>query len=297
MCCKAALNAIPAPSLQTAKEILYRISNREDIDDENISVTCRTNSTSISRCSSTYRSPPHSYEEGVLNLDTKSAKILSSDDSSAFNDVKPKPPSEHQTQLEAFQSSVEQQSSKAKSKKLSVADDAESVPQESPHEENGFEKSLDSFKHTKARRSTHKDDSAAESYAARDKQIPFLHRNYLPDNLERLYIPSVANLPLPFQLPLPNTENIRLYSQLLYPYHTHSGSDPPHSLIHSPFMNYQHHSLLFADNYRKEPPKFTSLPSPSRTSSPPKVGGAQPFPGSRVEPVLPPSQPSMTPIH
>lgn len=289
----------------TANEILYRRTERENIDEENISVTGRTNSTSLSRCSSTYRSrsrsPPHPDEEGALNLDTKSAKNSASDDSSAFNDVKPKPPSEHQSRLEeAYQNTVEQQNTKAKSKKLSVAEDVEPVPQVPPHEENGFEKSLELFKNTKVRRTTHKDDSASESYGVRDKPLPFLSRNYLQD-LELLKnplsIPSAAtNFQLPFPIPLANSDTIRLYPQFLYPYHTHSGGDPPHPLISSHFMNYPHHSLLFADSYRKELPKFTSPTSPSRTSSPPKMG-TQPFPGSRVEPVLQPSQPSVTPIH
>uniref|UniRef100_A0A1Q3FTW2 Putative doublesex-and mab-3-related transcription factor 1 n=1 Tax=Culex tarsalis TaxID=7177 RepID=A0A1Q3FTW2_CULTA len=291
--------------IDEARETLFRRTNREDIDDENISVTGRTNSTSLSRCSSTYRSrshsPPHPDEEGVLNLDTKSAKNAASDDSSAFSDFKPKPPSEHQSRLEeAYQSSVEQQSSKAKSKKLSVTDDVEPAPPVPPHEENGYEKGLAQFKNTKARRITHKDDSAVESYAARDKHIPFLQRNYLQENLELLKnppsIPPVANFQLPFPIPLPNTENIRLYPQFPYLYHTHSGSDPPHSLITSHFMNYPPHSLLFSDHYRKELPKYTSATSPSRAVSPPKAG-AQPFPGSRVEPVLQPSQTSVTPIH
>lgn len=255
-------------------------------------MTGRTNSTSLSRCSSTYRSrsrsPPHPDEEGVLNLDTKSAKNTASDDSSAFIDVKPKPPSEHQSRLEeAYQGSVDQASSKVKSKRLSVVDDVESMP---PHAENGFGKGQELFKNnTKARRSTqHKDDSAIESYGARDKPLPLFPRNYLLE-LEQLKNPlsmPLANLPL-HQLPLYPPFN-------LYPYHTHSGSDPPHSLISSHFMSYPHPSLLFADGYRKELPKFTPTTSPSRTSSPPKVG-AQSFPGSRVETVS--SQPSVTPIH
>lgn len=287
--CSMSHNA--AENAQQAIKILHRLTNREDIDDENISVTGRTNSASHSRCSSTYRSrsrsPPHPDEEGVLNLDTKSAKNTASDDSSAFNDVKPKPPSEHQSRLEeAYQSGVEQQSSKAKSKKLSVADDDKPVPQVPPHEENGYEKSLELFINTKAHLSC----------GARNKVTPFLPRNYLQENSEMLknhpFIPSVASFPPPF---FPNPENLWSYPQLMYRYHTLSNSNPPHSQLSGQFVNSQH-PLLFNDSYRKEPLKFTSPTSPSRTSSPPKVG-AQPFPGSRVEPLLQTSQSSVTPIH
>ncbi|XP_039443162.1 uncharacterized protein LOC120423422 isoform X4 [Culex pipiens pallens] len=294
--------------IDEAQAVLHRRIGRDDIDDENISVTGRTNSTPLSRCSSPYRSrsrsPPHPDEEGVLNLDTKSAKNAASNDSSAFNDVNPKPPSEHQSRLEeAYQNSVEQHhSAKSKSKKHSVADDAEPVSQRAPHETNGFEKGLELFKNNKAnRRSTHKDDSAIESFAARDKPLSLFPRHlHLAENLELLKtplsLPSAANFPLPFSIPLTNMEAIRSYPQFFYPYQTHSGSDAPHPLISSPFMNYPHHSLLFPDSYRKELPKFTCPTSPSRTSSPPKVG-AQPFAGSRGEPVLQPSQPSVAPIH
>lgn len=269
--------AYPVPK-HPARVLLFRpeSDHREDIDDENISVT-RTNSTSLSRCSSTYRSrsrsPPHQDEEGVLNLDTKSTK--NADDSSAFTDVKQKSPSEQQSRLEeVYKSSVDHPSSKQKIKKFSPADDAEPPM---VHE--------DLLKNTKARRITHKDDSLTEP--------PILHRNYI-SNLDVFKLHNPSNFPLPFPI-LPTTpEMMRLYPHMPYPFHTATGSDAQNLLFPS-FGNYQPHSLWLTDSYRKEMPKLNMPPtSPSRLS-PPKAG-SQPYPGSRVEPVLP-NQTSVAPIH
>lgn len=284
----------------TAKLILYDNTDREDVDDENISVT-RTNSTSRSRCSSTYRSrsrsPTQHDEEGVLNLDTKSTKIISAisvpDDPSAFDEAKPKPPSEQQSRLdEAYQSSVEHQlSRKRKCQKFSPSEDQ--LP--APHEQNGFEKCLESFKHTKIRRNTHKDDSAMETFGVREK-LPLLQLNYM-EHLDRLKstlpLPS-ANFPLPSPLPLNNADTVRLYQPFLYPYLQPSGSDHSLGLFPNHFMTYQPHPLPFPDSYRKEPSKVVSPTSPSRTF-PPKAG-TQLYLGTRGEPGLP-TQPSVAPIH
>lgn len=280
----------PVPK-HPARVLLFRpTTDREDIDDENISVT-RTNSTSLSRCSSTYRSrsrsPPHHDEEGVLNLDTKSSKITLADDSSAFEDVKQKSPSEHQSRLEeVYQSSVDHQSTaKQKSRKFSSADDVEPPM---AHEENGSDKGFNLLKNTKVRRNTHKDDVVVEPLEAREKPPLFPH-NYIPRNLDLLKFQTpTANFPLPFPIP----EAARLYTS---PYFYHlqppAGSDPTIPLFSNNFINYPHHPLFFPDAYRKEQPKPTS---PSRTS-PPKVS-SQSYPGSRVEPVLP-NQTSIAPIH
>lgn len=284
----------------TAKLILCDNTDREDVDDENISVT-RTNSTSRSRCSSTYRSrsrsPTQHDEEGVLNLDTKSTKIISAisvpDDPSAFDEAKPKPPSEMQSRLdEAYQSSVEHQlSSKRKCKKFSPSEDQ--LP--APHEQNGFEKCLESFKHTKIRRNPHKDDSAMETFGVREN-LPLLQLNYM-EHLDRLKstlpLPS-ANFPLPSPLPINNADTVRLYQPFLFPYLQPSGSDHSLGLFPNHFMTYQPHPLLFPDSYRKEPSKVVSPTSPSRTS-PPKAG-TQLYLGTRGEPGLP-TQPSVAPIH
>lgn len=262
------------------------------MDDENISVT-RTNSTSLSRCSSTYRSrsrsPLHQDEEGVLNLDTKSSKIAVTDDSSAFEDVKQKSPSEHQSRLEeVYQSSVDHQNIKQKSRKFSSTDDAEPPM---AREEDTFEKRLDMLKNTKVRRNAHKDDSATEPFGTREKP-PLFSRNYIPPSLDLLKLQNpTANLTFPF----PSLE-ARLYgAPYLYHFPTPSSSDPSIPLFPNNFMNYPPHPLLFADAYRKEQPKLSISPtSPSRTS-PPKVG-SQSYPGSRVEPVLP-NHTSVAPIH
>lgn len=270
-----------------ARVLLFRpTTDRVDIDDENISVT-RTNSTSLSRCSSTYRSrsrsPPHQDEEGVLNLDTKSTKITLADDSAAFEDVKQKSPSEHQSRLEEeYQSRVDHHSAaKQKSRKFSSADD--DVPPMA-HEENGSDKGFNLLKNTKARRNTHKDDVAVESLEAREK-LPFFHHNYRNLDLLKLHAPA-TNFSLPFPIP-----EARLYPHYLYHLQPPAGSDPMIPLFSNSFMNYQHHQIFLPDAYRKEQPKPTS---PSRTS-PPKLS-TQPYPGSRVEPVLP-NQTSIAPIH
>lgn len=304
VCLKAAVNALTAhihhfPTIvypvpkHPARVIVFRPTNdREEMDDENISVT-RTNSTSLSRCSSTYRSrsrsPLHQDEEGVLNLDTKSSKIAVTDDSSAFEDVKQKSPSEHQSRLEeVYQSSVDHQNIKQKSRKFSSTDDAEPPM---AREEDTFEKRLDMLKNTKVRRNAHKDDSATEPFGTREKP-PLFSRNYIPPSLDLLKLQNpTANLTFPF----PSLE-ARLYgAPYLYHFPTPSSSDPSIPLFPNNFMNYPPHPLLFADAYRKEQPKLSISPtSPSRTS-PPKVG-SQSYPGSRVEPVLP-NHTSVAPIH
>lgn len=279
----------PVPK-HPARVLLFRpTTDRVDIDDENISVT-RTNSTSLSRCSSTYRSrsrsPPHQDEEGVLNLDTKSSKITLAEDSAAFEDVKQKSPSEHQSRLEEeYQSRVDHHSAaKQKSRKFSSADD--DVPPMA-HEENGSDKGFNLLKNTKARRNTHKDDVAVESLEAREKQ-PFFPHNYIHRNLDLLKLHApVTNFSLPFPIP----EAARLYPPYLYHLQPPAGSDPMIPLFSNNFMNYQHHQIFLPDAYRKEQPKPTS---PSRTS-PPKLS-TQSYPGSRVEPVLP-NQTSIAPIH
>lgn len=272
----AATNAL------TAKVLLFRPPNdREDIDEENISVT-GTHSTSLSRRSSTNRSrsrsPLHQEEEGVLNLDTKSSKNNPADDSSAFEDVKQKLPSEHRSRLEeVYPSNVDHQQ---KSRKFSSADDAE--PPEAREE--------DLLKNTKVRRSTHKDDSVAEPYGAREKP-PLFSRNFLPPNLDLLKLPNpAANLPFTF----PSLE-ARLYGPpYIYHFPTPPSGDPAIPLFPNNFLSYPH-PLLLSDAYRKEQPNLSvSSTSPSRTS-PPKLG-SQSYPGSRVEPVLP-NHTSVAPIH
>lgn len=262
-------------------------NDREEIDDENISVT-RTNSTSLSRCSirSRSRSPPHSDEDGVLNLDTKSSKIALAEDSSAFEDVKQKSLSEHQSRLEeVYQSSVDHQSTKQKSRKFSSADDVEPLM---AHEENGFQKSLDLLKNTKVRRNANKDDSGPEPFGIREKP-PLFPRNYIPVNLDLMKLHNPAS-----NVPLSIPEAARLYSPYFYPFPTPSSSDPTIPLFSNNFMNYQHYPL-FIDAYRKEQPKLNLSPTVPSGTSPPKVG-SQPYPGSRVEPVLP-NQTSVAPIH
>lgn len=296
ICTKASTKSL------TAKLNLYRGADREDVDDENISVT-RTNSTSRSRCSSTYRSrsrsPTQHDEEGVLNLDTKSTKIISAisvpNDPSAYDEAKSKPPSEQQSRLEeAYHSSIEHQlSSKPKCKRFIPSEDCDQLP--SPHEQNGYGKCLESIKHTKVRRNTHKDDSAIETFGVRDK-LPLLQLNYM-EHLDRLKstlpLPS-ANFQLPSPLPLNNADTVRLYQPFLYPYLQPSGSDHSLGLFPNHFMTYQPHPLLFPDSYRKEPSKVVSPTSPSRTS-PPKAG-TQLYLGTRGEPGLP-TQSSVAPIH
>lgn len=267
-------------------------NDREDIDEENISVT-GTHSTSLSRRSSTNRSrsrsPLHQEEEGVLNLDTKSSKNNQADDSPAFEDVKQKSPSEHRSRLEeVYQSSVDHQNTKQKSRKFSSTDDAEPPV---ARDEETFEKSLDLLKNTKVRRNTYRDDSVAEPFGAREKP-PLFSRNYLPQSLDLLKLQNpTANLPFT----IPSLE-ARLYGpHYLYHLPMPSSSDPPIPMFPNSLINYPPYPLLFGDVHRKEQPKLSVSPtSPSRTS-PPKMG-SQSYPGSRVEPVLP-NHTSVAPIH
>lgn len=273
----------------TARILLFRQTNdREDIDEENISVT-GTHSTSLSRRSSAYRSrsrsPPHQEEEGVLNLDTKSSKVAVIDDSSGIEDVKQKSPSEHQSRLEeVYQSSVDHETIKQKIRKFSSVDVVE--PPEARKEET-IDNHSNMIKNTKHRKNTHRDDPVTETFGAQEKPPLFSPRCYLPNlDFSKLPIP-----PFPFQ----NAES-RLYgSPYLYPFPMPSSSEPSIPLFHNNLINYAPYPLFLTDAHRKEQPKISISPTSPSRSSPPKAG-SQTYPGSRVDPVLP-NHTSVAPIH